>query len=217
MPILSTSAGVRLPTSAQTSIKYYCDPALSLSWSCDGPTKSPIIATTRRVRQSSSTPSHSPTGRAPARLDPRWSPSLRSTLVPRPSPSSPLVPPPPVGNDAASAARPPTGGPASLLRSKIRLALRGVPAPLARRLLQIPASGLPPTLSFHPALPRRDLWDSASPPHAPSWPAPPLPKDASSYWCRSRQPTSSASASKSSTATSSYSARSSRGAPKASE
>src|SRR5215208_1606484 len=171
----------------------------------------------RRVRQSSSPPTRSPTGRAPARLDPRWSPSLRSTLVPRPSLSPPLAPPPPVGNDAASAARPPTGGPASLLRSKICLALRGVPAPLARRLLQIPASGLPPTLSCHPALPRRDLWDSASPPHAPSWPAPPLPKDASSYWCRSRQPTSSASASKSSAATSSYSARSSRGAPKASE
>ena len=32
MPILSTSAGVGLPTSAQTSIKCYCDPALSLSW-----------------------------------------------------------------------------------------------------------------------------------------------------------------------------------------
>jgi hypothetical protein len=28
MPILSTSAGVGLPTSAQTSIKCYCDPAL---------------------------------------------------------------------------------------------------------------------------------------------------------------------------------------------
>jgi hypothetical protein len=32
MPILLTSARVGLPTSAQTSIKCYCDPALSLSW-----------------------------------------------------------------------------------------------------------------------------------------------------------------------------------------